>query len=596
MVLSRINEGIEYISSGDIIAGDMGHESSTYMIPIDGVHTEIVIGKQNGDFLDEYGVVYYNVYPVEDDAIGKPIGVYEILYKDTDDVIDEDGDIDLNKVDDIILFKPLHSESSKPELIRPKSYVKVSGEPWIQTFMRDNDYDITDNEGGGDCLFSSIRDGMSLSGIEMSVKEMRDKIADSTREDIFEGYKLMYDTTTGEYKELERNIAEVTKEISMLNKKMVKKSGFNGDVAIRTLLSSRQKQLKGLQKELNKQFELVKDFLFMKNVTNLEMFKKVLRTSKYWGDSYAIRTLENLLNIKLVLLNKSAFIQKAGESVLTCGEAPMDDTDVYSPEFYVMLSYTGEHYTLVTHRGQGTFTYKQLPENIKKLVLTTCVEKMAGSYYMIREFRELMDHKSIDMPVDIEYVSLDDTYDHGDVFQYYIRSMDARPGKGNGERLGSHNTPSTYRELSTHPNWRRILSDQYVHPITLDNHTWKSVSHYINANKFKKHDNDFYLRFAYDVNPTDVLANDPEMAESAGSLSGLHKGKRVRPSTIKIDTEFPELHDKLLYKALMAKFATDKTMSTILKLTIRAKLQKYKRGHPPVISEILMMVRKKIST
>lgn len=595
MVFSRINKGIEYITIGSVLPSDMGHESSTYTLPIHGVETEIIIGKQNGTFLDEYGVVYYNVYTIEDDAIGKSIGVYEILYKDTGDIIDEDGDIDLNKFDDIILFESSHPEYLQ-EKVTQKPYVKVSGEHWIQSFMRDNDYDIIDNEGGGDCLFSSIRDGMKLSGIEMSVKEMRDKIAESTTQDVFEEYKLVYDNTTGEYMELERNIADITKEISMLNKKMIGKSVQNGDVAIRTLIKARQKQLKELQRELSKQLEVVQEFMFMKNVTNLEMFKRVLKTSKYWGDSYAIRTIEDLLNIKLVLLSKAAFLQKAGDSVLRCGEAPMDDTIMYSPEFYIMLSYTGQHYTLITHRGQGTFTHKQLPDDVKKLILTTCMEKMAGSYYMISEFRELMSKNSIEMPVDIEYLSLDDTYDHSDVFQYYNRSMDARPGKGNGEKLGSHTTSSTYRQLSTHSNWRRMLSDHYIHPITIDNHTWNSVTHYINANKFKKNDNEFYLRFAYDVNPTDALAIDPEMAESAGSTTGLHKGKRIRPTHIKIDTGFPDLYNKLYYKALMTKFTSDKTLEDVLKLTFRAKLQKYKRGHSPVISEILMLVRKKIST
>ena len=596
MVFSRINPLVEYVPPSDIIQGDIGHESSVYIIDILDVETEIAIGKQNDTFLDDYGIVYYNTYIVKDDTIGGIIGVYEILYSDSDNIIDEDGDIDLNKFGEIILFKPLHDGYTIPEKVKPISpYTRVSGEPWIQTFMRNNNYDIIDNEGGGDCLFSSIRDGMKLSGMDISVRELRDKIADSTTEDVFEMYKLLYDNAITEYNELDRTLTDTTKEVSMLNKKMIKKSGYTGDVALQSLISGKKTRLKEIQKEISKHGEVLQEFLFMKNVKNFDMFKAVLRTSKYWGDVYAIQTLERLLNIKLILLSKAAYIQKAFDSVLQCGEAPMDDTRVYSPEFYVMLSYTGQHYTLITYRGEGTFTYKQLPDDINKVIMSSCMEKSAGSYYMIKEFRDLLSEKSIGMPIDIQYVTLDDTYDHGDVFQYYNRAMDARPGKGNGEKLSHHDNQSRYRPLSTYSNWRRMLSDHYIHPITIDNHTWKSVTHYINANKFKKTDNEFYLRFAYDVNPSDIIANDPDIAESAGSVSGLHKGKRVRPINITIDRSYHESHDELLYKALMVKFNGDKTLGTILKLTFRAKLQKYKRGNPPVTSDILMMVRKKIS-
>uniref|UniRef100_A0A6C0BSE5 OTU domain-containing protein n=1 Tax=viral metagenome TaxID=1070528 RepID=A0A6C0BSE5_9ZZZZ len=595
MVLSRINRGIDYTTNTSVNPSDIGHESSIYDIVINDTETEIVLGKLDDTFLSNYGVVFYNVYDVLDDAVGKKIGIYELLYKDIGDVTDEDGDIDLNKLDDIILFNipAIGDGTSDIEIPKPPvPYKKTPGEPWIQSFMKNKDYDIIDNEGGGDCLFSSIRDALELSGITISVKELRKKISDNAKDYVYMNYKVLYDSTVSEYRQLETTIAGLKKEIASLRRKMVKTVDGNGDTATKELLRMKQDELKSVNSEMVIQTQQLNEFLFMKDVDSLEKFKLVVKTSNYWGDAWAISSLEQLLQLKLVLLNKRAYIQKSTESVLSCGENPSTDT-IYSPKYYILLNYTGQHYTLVTYKGMGSFTFVQLPNEIKHLVMKTCLEKMAGTYYTIKEFRDMMDSKSIGLPSEIPHVTLDDTYDEGDIFQYYIRSMDARPGKGNGEKLGSYKE-NPYRRLGAISHWRRTLSNSYIHPFQLDNHTWNSVTHYLNANKFKKHDNKFYLQFAIDVNPDGELSNDPYVAESAGTLSGKYKGKQVRPIEIKIDPLFSDNRSDILYKALMAKFSSSSNLRDTLKLTLRAKLHEYIPRNPPLVSEELMNVRKNI--
>ena len=51
--------------------------------------------------------------------------------------------------------------------------------------MTNNNYGLKDNEGGGDCLFAVIRDGLELVGKKMSVKELRARLAnEATRRNL----------------------------------------------------------------------------------------------------------------------------------------------------------------------------------------------------------------------------------------------------------------------------------------------------------------------------------------------------------------------------------------------------------------------------
>jgi predicted NAD-dependent protein-ADP-ribosyltransferase YbiA (DUF1768 family) len=596
MVLSRLNVGIEY--NTDIIdrTKDIGHESSVYEITVKGEDMEIVLGNPDERFLEDYGVIFYTAYLVIGDNVDKKLGIYEIDHKNIEGIIDEDGDVDINKFDDIILFNiepPLPEMGKSDVKSKPDTpYKRTPDEPWIQTFMRDKNYDILDNEGGGDCLFSSIRDGLHLSGIDMSVIELRTKISDNADEYIYLEYKTLYDFTLSEYNILYKNISKLTSEITSLKKKSLSNIGGTGDTAGKEMIHTKEVELKEVQREMVIQKKQLDEFIFMKGVDSLEKFKSVVKTSNYWGDAWAIISIERLLEVKLVLLNKRAFIERSTESVLTCGENPMND-NLYSPKYYILLNHTGQHYTLVTYKGNGTFTFHQLPDGIKDMVMNTCMERMAGSYYMIREFRDMMKDKSIDIPSDIPYVSIDDTYDEGDVFQYYSRSTHARAGKGNGEKL-SDSKSDKYRKLDSITHWRRMLSDHYIEPFDLDSHRWNSVTHYVTANKFKKTDNPFYLQFTLDVNPTGELSNDPNVAIAAGTANGKYKGKQIRPITSKIDDSFIDVQDDVLEKALTAKFSS-KTLHNILALTLRSKLQEYRPKQIPIVSNILMKVRKKIT-
>ena len=84
-------------------------------------------------------------------------------------------------------------------------------------------------------------------------------------------------------------------------------------------------------KEINKRFQRVKlekedteelmdEFKHMATIDTFDKFKEFIRTASYWADTWAISTLEKLLNIKVIILSKEAFDHGDLDSVLQCGQ------------------------------------------------------------------------------------------------------------------------------------------------------------------------------------------------------------------------------------------------------------------------------------
>jgi len=96
----------------------------------------------------------------------------------------------------IPLLPPLNEETKlDAESIKGK-YKQTAGETWIETFMKNNKYGIIDNEGGGDCLFATIRDAFAQLGQQTTVQKLRKKLAAEADEKLFLNYKEHYDMYT----------------------------------------------------------------------------------------------------------------------------------------------------------------------------------------------------------------------------------------------------------------------------------------------------------------------------------------------------------------------------------------------------------------
>ena len=356
-----------------------------------------------------------------------------------------------------------------------------------------------------------------------------------------------------------------------------------------------------LKSEINVTRELLKEFKFMKKVHSLDDLKKTVKTCEFWGDMWAISTLERILNIKLVVFSSEAWKEGDSNNVLQCGhlnDAVLKEDGTFEPEYYVLLDYTGDHYKLITYKRHKIFIFKQIPHAIKLDVTKNCLQGTSGPYSIIPQFKQFNEELGVDEPielnVDVIKESENSLYDNSVVFQFYKKSNNKPlPGKGNGEKIPLERVKE-FSQLSEISEWRRKLDNDYVAPFELDGHKWKTVEHYYQANKFKNTNKEFYILFSLDSGSK--ISGDVEMAKSAGSKNGRHNKDLLRSKDIKIDPDFyGGTEQTLLENAIYAKFNQDKTdLKRTLLLTKKAKLQHYKHAAEAELANALMLVRSRL--
>jgi len=526
-----------------------------------------------------------------------------------EELIIETYDIPKEREDIFILTKgvplpPLLAEESskKAKDIREK-YKESLSENWIQKFMENNYYSITDNEGGGDCLFATIRDAFSSIAQQTSVNKLRKKLSDEADDKIFMNYKEQYDMYN-------QNIIEETNKIKELAIEYTKiRERFNNtlDRNEKKFFSEEAKKVKSVHDKLIEEkkvtSQILSEYKFMKGIDTLDKFKKKVRSCEFWAETWTISTLERILNIKFIILSSEAYKVDDSKNIMLCGQLNdeyLQNKGVFYPEFYIILDYTGSHYKLIGYKKKTIFKFQEIPYDIKKLIVDKCLEKNAGVFSLIPDFQKFKStlQKNVIREEQYDFQELSEAklrgmYDDNTVFVFYSKSNDKPlPGKGSGEKI-SGDKIKDFSTLATIPQWRKKLDDFWPQPFTLDNHKWETVTHYYQGSKFKKMHPDFYLSFSLDSGTE--LSKDPEMAKAAGSKNGKFKGELLRPIEASIDPDFFGKRNKQeLYNAQYAKFTQNEDLKDLLLATRDAKLTHYKKGSPPEVLDDLMIIRDKI--
>jgi predicted NAD-dependent protein-ADP-ribosyltransferase YbiA (DUF1768 family) len=685
MVLSKLDKGLSYPELKGVDPDDFKKEANLYEVEVKDVNIIIAVGNAKKNFEDK-NITYFPVYLVKTNNKVIQIGVYEIFTTDLLNYIDEDGDVEVEKLDDPLIYtfvtkkmlenlrlvpegdkeEPVAEEEEqeaeeKEEEVGPKKrhpskgkktqedaferpsipklredifvqseaivpllaplkeetkkdaddlkskYQATSSETWIETFMKNNKYGIIDNEGGGDCLFATIRDAFSQLGQQTTVQKLRKKLAGEATQELFFNYKEHYDMynnaiveDTKNAKELENEIGKYKKMYSETLDREQKKQFVE---AAKKLKMQRDRILN--EKKVTQQ--ILDEYKFMKDVDTLEKFKRKIQTCEFWAETWAISTLERILNIKFILLSSEAHRDGDFANVLKCGQ--LNDTLLESrgefiPEYYIMVDHLGWHYKLITYKKKYIFTFGELPYDIKKMVVDKCMEKNSGVFALIPDFirfKQSFENKATNGTSVCKFEELSDAkirglYDEAVVFQFYDKSSGDRvPGKGSGESIPKEDVRK-FSNLHAIKDWRRKLDDFWVEPertFVLDEHRWNSVEHYYQGSKFKESNPEFYLSFAAESG-TD-LSKNPEMAKAAASSSGKYKGTLLRPVEVSIDpTFYGKRKEKELFDALCAKFSQIEELKHVLLLTKNAKLMHYLKGKEPELAEELIMVRDKL--
>lgn len=502
----------------------------------------------------------------------------------------------------------LREEDSKSAKDIRDSYKSDESEFWIQKFMKNNNYSITDNEGGGDCLFATIRDAFSSIGQQTSVNKIRNRLSQEATENIFLNYKEQYDMFHQGLLEETNKIKELEIEYATLRKKFTETIHRDEQKKLSDAASKVKKEHDQLIHEKKVTANIVNEYKFMKGIDTLEKFQKKIRSCEFWAETWAISTMERIFNIKLVIFSHEAYRNDDLSNVLQCGQlndSILENKGVFNPEFYIVVDYTGSHYKLLGYKRKNIFKFKELPFDVKRMIADKCMEKNAGPFALIPDFQKfkssIQSTSTSTSTNDLEVVSFEDLneaklrnlYDDRIVFVFYNKSNDKPlPGKGSGETILNERLKE-FTALAATPSWRKKLDSDWSQPFTLDNHQWSTVEHYYQASKFKKNHPEFYLSFSLDSGTN--LSKDTALAIAAGSKTGKLKGELLRPIEVQIDPDFYSKSSKQeMYRANYAKFTQHEDLKKLLLDTQNAKLMQFQKGKSPEIMEDLMLIREKL--
>jgi hypothetical protein len=681
MVLSKINSEVSYPELKRVDSDDLQTEANLYQIEVNGIDIIIAVGNSKNTF-EQQNILFFPVYLVKSNNKVIQIGVYEIEATRYINYLDEDNNLDIEKLNPPLIYtfvtvgmlnklrmepemtlkksaesdqelekekeKEVESEEEEEEEApaaaaneeyeipeeRKNTFVLTKGsrippllpeenskkakdirekyhedkkDLWIQKFMKNLNYDITDNEGGGDCFFAAIRDAFSNIAQHTTVQKLRREIANEATEEIFMGYKEYYDEAVRSLVIDTSKIKELALEYGDIKEKFKQALDRNEQ----KLLSANSKKVKEehdkLVHEKKLTAKMLEEFRFMKNIDTLEKFKKLIKTCDFWAETWAISTLERVLNIKVIIMSSESYKSEDLDNILQCGQlndAILQNKGVFMPEFYIILDYTGNHYKVIGYKKKMIFKFSEIPYDIKKMIADKCMERNAGPFALIPDFQRFKDEiegrqKKVEPSIiEPNYEELSESklrglYDDDIVFLFYSKSKDKPlPGKGSGEKISSDRLKE-FTELAAIPEWRKKLSNFWVQPFALDNHQWSSVEHYYQGSKFKKDNPNFYLSFSLDSG-TD-LSKEAEMAKGAGGKTGKFKGTLIRPKEVQIDPDFfGKRHKQEMYDAQYAKFTQNEDLKHLLLATKNAKLTHHSRGSPPIVFEELMLIRDKI--
>jgi predicted NAD-dependent protein-ADP-ribosyltransferase YbiA (DUF1768 family) len=346
----------------------------------------------------------------------------------------------------------------------------------------------------------------------------------------------------------------------------------------------------------------------MKGIDSLDKFREFVQTPAYWADDWAIDVLEKELNMKFIIFSEKDYDEDDENNVIRCtlSSQTLSKKDVFEPDFYIMTTYSGDHYKLISYLNKWIFTFREIPYDVKTMIVIKCMERNSGLFSYIPDFKEFK--RKLGVSSDDEEDDEEDKesineikgggikgIDSSVVFTFYEKSnKHHKPGRASNEKIPSEKIHD-YTELATKTDWRKKLDDSWPSVFTLDNKKWRTVEHYYQAAKFRKHNPHFYNQFSLD-DVSSEIAKDVELAKSAGSQKGVFKrGKKeipMRPSSVRIDPDFYGTRQKEeREKAIYAKFSQNDELKHILLLTKNATLRRFIPRRPSETDSSLMTVR-----
>jgi hypothetical protein len=230
----------------------------------------------------------------------------------------------------------------------PSARSTIKRENWVATFANDDTYALIDNPGRGECFFYTVQQALSSRGetiggrtftpggdVEDDVAFLRGQVADNLTQDLFETYKFRYDMAVA---------SGNASELSAVG--------------------------------------------FMRNVDSLGEMEDAVQQCGFWANETVIQMMEGIYGIKVIVMDQ-AESSRGIDKTISCG--PRMDEDIFAPKWYMIVSLENsdkpgeEHFELVEHEGNRTFSFDEIPDVVKRHILNQCMGTQ-GAYDIIPDF------------------------------------------------------------------------------------------------------------------------------------------------------------------------------------------------------------------
>lgn len=521
----------------------------------------------------------------------------------------KEGVFTINKTTKRIQMLPEETKESSQKNKEEYSGSK-DGAPWVEKYMKNNRYDIVETEDNGNCLFDTVRLAYEQMGYETTVAKLRALVAKEVTKEKFDEYRELYQSTVAEITDTDKKLRELIAENKNLKERLKAVSATdklkrNDIIKQANLVSAQHRELKEKQ-IVNREF--LEEFSHLKNINSLDKFREYIQTPAYWADDWALDVLERELNMKFIIFSEQDYDEDDENNVIRCSISSQDGKTEFSPDFYVMTTYSGNHYRLISYTSKRIFTFREIPYDVKTMIVIKCMERNSGLFSQIPEFRAFKTKLGVpdegseeeeEVEREISGGGQRDS-DKSTVFVFYNKSGSKnKPGKAANEKISSDKIHDyTGLALPSNRDWRKKLDDEWASTFTLDGKKWRTVEHYYQASKFKKHNPHFYNQFSLDDGSSEI-AKDVELARAAGSQKGVYKkGKKqipIRSPDIRIDPDFyGSRKNEERERAIYAKFSQNNELKRVLILTKNAVLKQFVPKRPAETDHILMKVRQKL--
>jgi len=273
-----------------------------------------------------------------------------------------------------------------------KSSVITSTSNWLQKHFKNKEYGITEVEVNGDCFFATVREALKGIKINISAETLRNILANKMEEGNYLTYKENYDAFNNELLSLTKEKEELLKRNKLIKKQYSefgqKAKEFKAERNREEMMNAIKEQQKikkenvtiksrfeQLEVELKRASLNLNEFRFMKNIGSTDDFKEAIKKRSYWADSSAIHHLEEILNVKFIILSQDNYDKGNYNGIVMCGDM-ISDTILkrgsYKPKYYIIATLSNNHYELVTYKNKKIFSFYEIPYDIILNIKRVC--------------------------------------------------------------------------------------------------------------------------------------------------------------------------------------------------------------------------------